>query len=136
MDVLTKRQRSYCMSQIRNKNTTAEVIFRKQLWYKGWRYRIHSNLPGRPDIVFQRLKVVIFIDGCFWHKCPLHFQLPKKNRKFWNQKISGNVARDKTNNQKLLSRGWKVLRFWEHEIKNQLHIVEKRTHKILKNRER
>ena len=134
MDVLTEKQRSYCMSQIKGKNTMPELALRKRLWKKGWRYRIHSDLPGKPDLIFKQQKVVIFIDGCFWHKCPRHFQYPKTNKIFWKKKISGNVIRDHINNKKLVSEKWKVLRFWEHEIKHRLNVVEEKIEKNLKNR--
>lgn len=132
MDVLTKKQRSYCMSQIKGKNTIPELILRKRLWKKGWRYRIHSKLLGKPDLIFKRLKVIIFIDGCFWHKCPKHFQYPETNKPFWKKKISDNMFRDRVNNKRLISEGWKVLRFWEHDIKEHLNVVEKKIEKTLK----
>lgn len=94
-DVLTKEQRSYCMSQIRGKNTKPEVILRKALWSMGYRYRIKNKLPGKPDLIYPSLKVAIFVDGCFWHKCPKHFQPPKTRQIFWENKINANVERDK-----------------------------------------
>merc|ERR1711879_636225 len=96
-DVLTKEQRSYCMSQIRGKNTKPEVILRKALWSMGHRYRIKNKLPGKPDLVYPSLKVVIFVDGCFWHKCPKHYQPPKTRPLFWEKKINANAERDEKN---------------------------------------
>lgn len=116
-DVLTRKQRSYCMSQIRSKNTKPEIALRKLLWNMGYRYRINYKLKGNPDIVFPSKRVAVFVDGCFWHKCPEHFVNPKSNSKFWINKINSNVERDKKVNQELQSMGWKVLRYWEHEIK-------------------
>ncbi|WP_375055623.1 very short patch repair endonuclease [Zobellella sp. DQSA1] len=115
-DVLNEKQRKYCMSRIRGKNTTPEVLLRKALWRKGLRYRLSSSLPGRPDITFPRQKIAIFVDGCFWHKCPEHFQTPKTRTEFWVQKLEKNIKRDKLVNEKLKSLGWTVIRFWEHEI--------------------
>src|SRR3990167_909880 len=98
MDVLNPEQRSYCMSRIKGKNTKPEVALRKALWGLGFRYRIKSRLPGKPDIVFPALKVAIFVDGCFWHKCPEHYISPKTRVDFWEKKISGNVERDEIKN--------------------------------------
>lgn len=116
-DVHTKEQRSYNMSQIRGKNTKPELLLRNELWKRGFRYRIKNNLPGKPDLVFARHKMVVFVDGCFWHKCPNHFTLPKTNTDFWSEKINKNVERDKRNNSDLKKLGWKVIRIWEHDIK-------------------
>ncbi|RLT91262.1 MULTISPECIES: very short patch repair endonuclease [unclassified Ketobacter] len=130
-DVLTKEQRSYCMSQIRAKNTKPEVILRKALWRMGWRYRINNKLPGKPDLIYPSLKVAIFIDGCFWHKCPKHYQAPKSRASFWEKKIQGNVTRDQRNNELLQSDGWLVVRVWEHEIKESLTDTVKYISEIL-----
>lgn len=119
-DVLTPEQRSYCMSQIKGKNTKPEVELRKALWSLGYRYRIGNRLPGKPDLVFTSFRTVVFIDGCFWHKCPNHFVQPKTRTQFWLDKINGNVARDQRNNKALRSQGWQVVRIWEHEIKESL----------------
>jgi DNA mismatch endonuclease (patch repair protein) len=123
-DVLTKEQRSYNMSRIRGKNTKAELNLRRILREKGFRgYRIHYHLPGKPDIVFIRQKIAIFIDGCFWHKCPIHFTEPQSNKEFWMKKIDGNVKRDANVNEQLRKEGWTVLRFWEHEVKKEPEVV-------------
>ncbi len=119
-DVLTSKQRSYCMSQIKGSNTKPENRLRKALWSRGLRYRIKNKLPGKPDVVLPRFKIAVFVDGCFWHKCPEHFKSPKTNKDFWQKKIAENVERDKVNNKKLESIGWTVFRFWEHDIKNNL----------------
>ncbi|MBD3617862.1 MAG: very short patch repair endonuclease [Chromatiales bacterium] len=116
-DVLTKEQRRHCMSAIRGKNTKPEKRLRKALWHMGFRYRITNKLPGRPDIVFPSEHLAVFVDGCFWHGCPKHFQQPKTNETFWREKIQENRERDKKNNFALEKNGWLVLRFWEHEIR-------------------
>jgi len=131
MDVLTKEQRSHNMSQIRGKNTKPEIILRKALWALGLRYRLHYKLPGRPDIAFVSKKVAVFVDGCFWHGCELHGTKPKTNDKFWSNKIQDNIARDKRNNKILKDKGWKVLRFWEHDIKNSVEKVSKRIYVVV-----
>ena len=91
----------------------------------GWRRG--STLPGRPDFVFKKLpapprlrqasKLAVFVDGCFWHGCPLHGTQPKSNAKFWREKIARNQARDRRVSRTLRARGWSVLRIWEHELK-------------------
>ena len=128
-DVLTTEQRKYNMSRIRGKDTRPELILRKILYAKGIRgYRIHYRLPGKPDIVFVKKKIVIFIDGCFWHKCPICFKEPETRKEFWMKKIKENVRRDEENLKKLSSDGWTVLRFWEHEIRKEPENV---TEKVL-----
>ncbi len=105
------------MSQIKARDTKPELKLRKLLFAKGVRgYRIYYNLPGKPDIVFVRKKLVIFVDGCFWHKCPLCFVRPTTREDFWMRKINENVRRDKRINSRLSKEGWTVLRFWEHEV--------------------
>lgn len=119
-DVLTPEQRTYNMSKIRAKNTGPEVKLRKLLFSQGIRgYRIHYNLPGKPDIVFTKKKIVIFIDGCFWHKCPVCFQEPETRKDFWMKKIQSNINRDKKVNEQLENDGWSIIRIWEHEIRKE-----------------
>lgn len=120
VDVLSKTQRKFCMSRIRGKNTKPELFLRKALWEKGFRYRLKNNLPGRPDIVFPGRRLAVFVDGCFWHKCPQHCQIPEENRVFWREKLSRNRTRDEEVNHMLGQKNWKVLRFWEHDIKADL----------------
>ncbi len=125
-DVLTKKQRSYCMSRIHAKDTQPEIILRKALSDAGLKgYRLHYKLIGKPDIVFPKRKIAIFIDGCFWHKCPKCFIKPRTNRGFWKNKIDVNVKRDKIVNADLEGKGWKIIRIWEHELKNQKLIKRK-----------
>lgn len=119
-DVLTPRQRTYNMSQIRGKNTTPEIKLRKMLFAGGIRgYRIHYKLPGKPDIVFVKKKIAIFVDGCFWHRCPIDFQEPATRKEFWMKKIQSNVDRDKMINEQLENDDWTVIRIWEHEIRKE-----------------
>jgi len=117
MDNLTSAQRAKCMAHIKRKDTKAEIVFRKAIWHTGTKgYRIDVNLPGRPDLFFPRYKLAIFIDGCFWHKCPKHYRPPKSNQKYWLPKMAKNVQRDREINKILKKEGWTVLRFWEHDI--------------------
>ena len=106
------------MSKIRHKNTSLEINFRKLLWKNGLNgSRIHYNLPGKPDIVFVSKKIVIFLDGGFWHgyNWKKLGKIPPK--KYWQGKIQKNIDRAKKYNKQLKKDGWKVLRFWEHDIK-------------------
>lgn len=122
-DVLTPEQRRKCMSRIRGKNTKPEVALRKALWSMGFRYRIHFPLPGKPDIVFSRQRIAIFVDGCFWHRCHEHFTPPESNSEFWAKKIDANVERDCKVNRALEGQGWTVLRYWEHEVRSDIDRV-------------
>lgn len=116
-DSLTPQQRSYCMSQVKGKNTELELRLRKAVWRAGLRYRLASkNVVGKPDFVFPSAKVAVFVDGCFWHACPQHLQQPQANYGFWDAKLKKNIARDETVNRQLEEAGWRVLRFWEHEL--------------------
>ena len=133
MDTHTKEQRSYNMSRIKSKDTKPEIEFRKFLWSKGLRgYRLHSKLRGKPDLYFGRLKIAVFIDGCFWHKCPVCFKKPKSNKKYWNQKITRNIERDMENDVFLESNNINVLRFWGHEIKNDINNCFNKLNKLIK----
>ncbi|WP_255251850.1 very short patch repair endonuclease [Nitrosomonas ureae] len=82
------------MSSVRGTNTKPELLLRKALWRRGLRYRLNSALPGKPDIVLARYKIAIFVDGCFWHSCPVHGSLPETNMPFWKNKIARNIERD------------------------------------------
>lgn len=120
-DVLTPEQRRLCMSRVKCRNTTPEIALRKALWADKIRYRLKSNLFGKPDLVFVGPRVAVFIDGCFWHGCPLHAQQPKTNIEFWNNKIKKNIERDAYVNTVLQNQGWHVVRCWQHEVKKDLH---------------
>lgn len=124
VDVLTPAQRKLNMSKIKGKDTSPEMRIRKLLFSNGVRgYRINYNLPGKPDIAFPRKRVAIFIDGCFWHKCPIHFQEPDTRKEFWIKKIDRNVERDKEINRKLEETGWEVIRIWEHQVRKNPDLV-------------
>lgn len=111
------------MSKIRGSNTVPERTLRSALWSAGLRYRLRGNLKGKPDVVFIGRKVAVFVDGCFWHSCPVHATKPKTNAEFWRQKILRNVERDQQVTRSLTSDGWIVLRFWEHEVERALEDV-------------
>ena len=118
-DNRTIKQRSYNMSRIHSKDTSPELIVRKFLFSKGIRYRIHvSTLSGKPDIVIRKLKIIIFINGCFWHghkECVLA-KIPKSNTDFWIDKIKNNIMRDAKNNTNLKNSGWDLITIWECEL--------------------
>lgn len=119
----TTPERSNLMRKIKSNNTTPEITLRKALWAEGVRYRLNvSKLPGKPDIVINKKKIVIFIDGEFWHGYNWEDKKSKikSNTNYWIKKIERNMERDKLNNQKLTSMGYQVFRFWEHEIKKNL----------------
>lgn len=113
---------SHNMSRNRAKDTGPERALRKALWAAGHRgYRLNARgVPGRPDIVFARAKLAIFVHGCFWHGCPKHSNPPKSNAKFWSEKFARNVARDIRKETELVAAGWKVLTFWEHDVRDDL----------------
>ena len=114
---------SAVMSRIRAKNSKAEVMLRKALWNYGYRYRLYSDkLIGKPDIIFPKFRVVVFVDGDFWHGFDWENKKKKikTNKAFWIPKIERNMQRDMAVTQTLLRQGWTVIRFWEHEIKKSL----------------
>jgi len=111
------------MSRIRATDTGPELRLRRALWSRGRRYRIRSSLPGRPDLIFRGASLVVFVDGCFWHSCPEHGVVPESNRTYWADKLRRNQERDKEVSQTLSEMGWRVLRFWEHTIENDLDRV-------------
>ena len=116
-DVLTKKQRSYNMSRIRSSRTKPELKIKDVLKTLKFSYQ-PKNVYGRPDFAHTKKKIVVFIDGCFWHKCPKHFKKPKSNKAYWKPKIEKNVLRDKEINFAYKNSGWKVKRIWEHNLKS------------------
>lgn len=107
------------MQANRGRDTGPELKLRHLLHAAGFRYRVDWPMPGdrrrRIDIAFTRRKIAVFVDGCFWHRCPTHYVSPKANADFWDIKIRGNAERDARTTAQLLASGWLVLRFWEHE---------------------
>ncbi len=128
-DFLTVEQRSERMSRIRSRgNAKTELELARVLrglGLKGWRRHVvvrgmargdEAPLKVRPDFVFRSVRLAVFVDGCFWHACPLHGSRPAGNAAFWRRKLRGNVARDRRVNAALRLAGWRVLRIWEHEL--------------------
>lgn len=122
-DIYSKQKRSEIMSKISGKDTKPEILVRKLLFAKGFRFRKNDKrLPGSPDIVLPKYKTVIFIHGCFWHNhlgCK-RSKLPKTNEDFWKKKISENVARDNINIDKIKKMGWKVIIIWQCELEKDI----------------
>lgn len=121
MDVVKKDVRSRMMSGIRGKDTKPELVVRRYLHAKGFRFRLHERrLPGCPDLVLAKWDVVVFVHGCFWHghEGCRYFRVPATRTDFWGGKISGNANRDIENQRKLLELGWRVIVIWECAIRN------------------
>ena len=127
MDKLTPQQRHKNMAAIRGKNTKPEMIVRRGLWSRGFRYRLnHRRLPGHPDIVLRKYRTCIFVNGCFWHGHHVELsvmgsstccKIPKSNTEFWVAKIRRNKERDKEEQKKLAAMGWHCITVWECELK-------------------
>lgn len=127
MDIVTPKMRSAIMRSIKSKGTSLEISLRKAMWalgLKGWRIN-YKKVLGRPDIVFTKNKIAIFIDGCFWHGCPKCYRRPGTNTKYWDEKVIKNISRDQDVTSRLEDSGWCVVRIWEHEIKNDINFCAK-----------
>jgi DNA mismatch endonuclease, patch repair protein len=126
MDIYSKAKRSAVMAAVRSReNVSTELRLIRLLRtarITGWRRG--RALPGRPDFVFPRARLAIFVDGCFWHGCPLHASFPATRRNVWSIKLAANKNRDRLANRALCSRGWNVVRIWEHDLQRKR---EKRT---------
>ncbi|WP_338068149.1 very short patch repair endonuclease [Antribacter gilvus] len=118
-DVVTDVATSQRMSRQARRDTACEIALRRELHRRGLRFRVDAALPGMPrrraDLTFAGAKVVVFVDGCFWHCCPIHGTAPAANSAWWREKLERNVARDAETNAHMIELGWTVLRFWEHE---------------------
>lgn len=119
-DVHTKDVRSRNMSAIKGRDTSPEMVVRKALFARGFRYRLHvAGLPSKPDVVLPKHRSVVFVNGCFWHRhegCK-YATTPKNNSDFWTKKLAGNVERDRLNFEKLKAMGWNVVIVWECDLK-------------------
>jgi DNA mismatch endonuclease (patch repair protein) len=128
-DVFTRAKRSEVMSLIRSRGNKATEIALAQFFQRnkitGWRR--HQRVFGKPDFVFPKLKLSVFVDGCFWHGCPKHRTQPAGNRSFWKKKFTRNKARDRLVNHALRRANWRVLRIWEHELtrKNESRLLHR-----------
>lgn len=117
------------MALVRGKNTRPELLVRRMLFVRGYRYRLHrKNLPGSPDIVFPGRRKVVFVHGCFWHRhgetCR-RTRLPKSRVEFWEEKLEGNRLRDERNERSLVALGWSIFVVWECELDDANAVIEK-----------
>lgn len=142
-DVFTKAKRSDVMSRIRSRNNKATELALMSLFRRfhivGWRRHValrltharsktsvitsHSSTSVRPDFIFRHCRLAVFVDGCFWHGCPLHGTKPKTNVTFWQAKLATNAVRDKYVTKSLRLRKWRVLRIWEHQLANESGVI-------------
>lgn len=116
---VTDAKTSARLSRQRRRDTKPEVALRRELHRRGLRYFVdRAPLKGmrrRADLVFPRRKVAVYVDGCFWHSCPVHATKPRNNAQWWADKLAANVARDRDTDTRLIEEGWRVVRIWEHE---------------------
>jgi DNA mismatch endonuclease (patch repair protein) len=131
VDNIPPEKRSKIMSSIRGRNTKIEILLRKALWRSGIKgYKVAMKIPGRPDIVFTKYKVVIFCDGDFWHGYKFD-EWKERLSAYWLNKIQRNIERDKINDEKLLDEGWTILHFWEWEILEDVEECKKKVFNTL-----
>ena len=119
MDTVSKKARSRIMSAIKSKHTLPERKLRGALRKEGVAYKLHYGKENI-DVAIPSKKLAVFVDGCFWHRCPKHSHIPKSNRAFWLKKLKRNAVRDILQDKRLKTAGWTVLRFWEHDIEKRL----------------
>lgn len=124
VDKITREKRSKIMAAIHSKDTKPELCLRKALWARGLRFRIQYG-KEKIDIAFPSPKIAVFLDGCFWHGCPIHSHSPKSNEMYWLPKLRKNSERDSVQNERLRNQGWTVMRFWEHELKEMEKVLMK-----------
>ncbi len=121
------------MRGIKRRDTTPELALRSELHRRGFRFKVDRPIaveggrPVRPDVVFSRQRLAVFVDGCFWHGCPKHAAVPAKNADYWGLKIARNIERDGEQDSRLKNAGWTVVRIWEHvDFRQAADAVEKR----------
>lgn len=114
--VASSAQVSAFMSAQRTRDTQPELELRRALHHRGVRFRLHrGDLPGKPDLVLVRLRVAVFVDGCFWHRCQAHGTVPRANHDWWVEKLANTGSRDRRNDDRLRTLGWESVHVWEHE---------------------
>jgi DNA mismatch endonuclease, patch repair protein len=117
MDRVSPRVRSLIMASIRGRGTSIEVRFERLVRKTRFSFTMHPGWLGSPDLGFPNRGVVVFLDSCFWHKCPVHFRPPKSRIGYWEAKIARNVARDEEIRADYREQGWSVIQFWEHSLR-------------------
>ena len=120
------------MRRVRGRDTSCELRLRSALHRRGLRYSLRKPLPGKPDIIFVRARVAVFVDGCFWHGCPKHCRRPSSNKPYWDAKIDRNIARDRRVSRELRALGWRVIRVWEHDVNGRLSKCADRVEKLVR----
>jgi len=119
VDIWSRRKRSEVMALVRSRGNKATELALARIFRRhrisGWRR--NQALVGKPDFIFRKLAVALFVDGCFWHGCPRCYRRPKSNQRFWDAKVIQNRNRDRNVNRELRKLGWKVIRIWEHDLK-------------------
>jgi DNA mismatch endonuclease, patch repair protein len=132
-DVFTREKRSEIMSRVKDRDNAATEIFLVRTFRNhgiiGWRRR--APIFGKPDFIFRKRRLAIFVDGCFWHGCPVHGTLPRTNRDFWRQKLARNRKRDRLVDRTLKQLGWTPLRVWQHELRDPERVI-RRVQKVLR----
>lgn len=134
MDIVDPQTRSQMMAAIKGKNTSPELVVRRYLHSRGFRYRLHrKELPGKPDLVFPKYRLVVFVHGCFWHRHEHCFYAtsPATRKDFWRNKLDSNVARDRRQQAELIDSGWRVLVVWECGLKHKIQDIEIVENKIM-----
>jgi DNA mismatch endonuclease (patch repair protein) len=126
--------RSQQMARIQSAHTLPEIALRSALWRLGLRFRLHAKgVSGKPDVVFPRARVLLFVDGCFWHGCPDHYVPPRSRGRYWADKLAGNVSRDRRRVRELADAGWRVVRVRECQVEENLPVVIERVIDALTN---
>ncbi len=118
-DIFSKQKRSWIMSRIRGKDTKIEKLLQSEMKKAGIKFKTHPKISGNPDFLVRE-KIVVFVDGCFWHGCPKHYRPPKSNGKFWLPKINKNMERDRKVTRQLRKTGYIVVRLWEHNLEDDI----------------
>ena len=134
LDNLSREKRSGVMASIKGKNTKPEIVVRRLLWSKGFRYRIHDKtIIGKPDVSNKKKKIAIFVDGCFWHGCSKCYIEPTTNVDFWRKKIRGNKNRRVKVKKELERKGWNVLELRKHDINQNSGSLVKKIDRFFEN---
>lgn len=121
VDNVNKKTRTEIMKAIKSSGSKIEIKVGKVLWQNGFRYRKNSqNYFGKPDFVLKKYKSVLFVDSCFWHGCKKHCRIPSTRKMYWINKIKNNTARDKSVLNHYTNNNWRVIRIWEHDLKDNL----------------
>ncbi|WP_354115318.1 very short patch repair endonuclease [Bradyrhizobium sp. LA7.1] len=132
VDIFTREKRSEIMARVKGRNNAATELLLARTFRRfrvsGWRRG--AQLFGRPDFIFKEKRLAVFVDGCFWHGCPLHGGFPKTNRSFWRQKLTRNSQRDREVNRTLRKLGWTTLRIWQHELRTPERVVQRVRRKL------